>query len=374
MPSLIQDRAASTPEMLAAFGDEALVAAALRFERELAQAQASVGLISQDAAAAVTAACAQEIDIPGLAEAAAHAGTLAIPLVKLLREQAPEAHKGATSQDVADTALMLMSKAGVELLTRDGRKLVDLLAALAERHADTPMLGRTLLQGALPITFGLKVTTWLSGVAEALARVEAEAASLRLQFGGATGSLAGLDGKGGVVAERLAAALGLAVSQPWHADRQSIAGLGAALAILTGALSKIARDVSLMAQGEVGEAFEPQVEGRGGSSAMAHKRNPTGCQIALSAAMRAAPLAGGLIAGLAQEHERGLGGWQAEGPVVADLFQLTHGALAAMLTVVAGLDVRAERMAENLDAAGVGADTGEAGRLTWAAIETYRGR
>jgi 3-carboxy-cis,cis-muconate cycloisomerase len=171
---------------------------------------------------------------------------------------------------------------------------------------------------------------------------------------------------------RMAAELGLAdPALPWHAQREAICGLGAALAILVGALGKIARDVSLLAQNEVAEAFEPRVAGRGGSSAMAHKRNPTGCQVALSAAVRAPQLAATLMSALPAEHERGIGGWQAEGPALTDLFLLTHGALSALLPVVAGLEVDAAAMAKNLDAAAVGHDHGEAEQMVAAALAAY---
>jgi 3-carboxy-cis,cis-muconate cycloisomerase len=377
MPSLIRDRSASTPEMLEAFGDAALLAAALRFEAALARAQAAEGLVAPADAEAIGLACSGGLDPAELAEAAAHAGTLAIPLVAELRrrlEATPSAakavHKGATSQDVADTTLMLQAKAGVVLISRDLLAMIAALRRLAEAHAATPMTGRTLLQAALPITFGLKAANWLLSVQAARARLEREAGSaLALQFGGATGSRAGLDGKGAAVAARLAAELGLANPPlPWQARRDGVAGLGASLAILTGALGKIARDVSLLAQNEVAEAFEPRVAGRGGSSAMAHKRNPTGCQITLSAALRAPGLAATLLSALPAEHERGLGGWQAEGPVLAELFLLAHGALAALLPVVEGLEVDADAMARNLLAADVGSDTGEADALVAAAL------
>jgi 3-carboxy-cis,cis-muconate cycloisomerase len=364
--------------MLAVFGDEALLRAALRFEAELAGAQAEVGLISQADAEAIAAACVALPDIATLAEAAAHAGTLAIPLVEILRARlapaiAPLLHKGATSQDLADTALMLQARDGAALIQRDAARLANALADLAETHAATPMLGRTLLQAALPITFGLKVAGWLGGVGGARERFDVEAATaIRLQFGGATGSLAGLQGKAPAVSERLAARLGLPTPTiPWHAQRQGLAGLASSLAILVGAVGKIAGDIALLAQTEVGEAFEPRIAGRGGSSAMTHKRNPTGCQIALSAAIRAPHLAATIIAALPQQHERGLGGWQAEGPVLAELFQLAHGALAAMAPVIEGLEVDTDRMAANLAAADVGTDTGESEALVAKALETW---
>lgn len=377
MPSLLRDRPASTPEMLAVFGDEALLKAALAFEAQLALAQGELGLIPQADAEAIAAACAQSFDIAELAEAAAHAGTLAIPLVERLRarvspsEAAARVHKGATSQDLADTALMLQARDGAVLVRRDAARLAVALAALARAHKATPMLGRTLLQAALPITFGLKVSTWLSGVSAASDRFERETSAIRLQFGGATGSRAGLGGQGGALAEQLGARLGLAPALPWHAERQGLAGLASSLAILTGAVGKIAGDIALMAQVEVGEAFEPRQAGRGGSSAMAHKRNPTGCQVALSAAIRAPHLAATIVSALPQQHERGLGGWQAEAPVLADLFQLAHGALAAMLTVVEGLEVDTARMAANLAAAQVGTDTGESQALVDQALAAH---
>jgi 3-carboxy-cis,cis-muconate cycloisomerase len=171
------------------------------------------------------------------------------------------------------------------------------------------------------------------------------------------------------VAARVAERVGLGLPRlPWHARREAMAGLGAALAILTGAAGKMARDLSLLAQGEVAEAFEPRVAGRGGSSAMAHKRNPTGCQVALSAALRAPGLAATLLAGLPQEHERGLGGWQAEGPVISDIFILAHGAVAAMAEVAEGMEVDTAAMARNLAAAGVGADTGASALLVQRAL------
>jgi 3-carboxy-cis,cis-muconate cycloisomerase len=379
LSSLLRDRPASTPDMLEVFGDTALLRAALRFEAELALAQADVGLIGSTEAQAIAAACVELPDIAGLAVAAAHAGALAIPLVALLRARlpadlAPLLHKGATSQDLADTALMIQAREGAALIRRDAARLSKALAALAQAHAATPMLGRTLLQAALPITFGLKVSGWLGGVDGARGRFDAEAgAAVRLQLGGATGSLAGLQDKGLAIADRLAARLDLPPPViPWHAQRQGLAGLASSLAILIGAIGKIAGDIALLAQTEVGEAFEPKIAGRGGSSAMAHKRNPTGCQVALSAAIRAPHLAATLMAALPQQHERGLGGWQTEGPVLAELFHLAHGALAAMAPVIEGLEIDADRMAANLALAGVGTDTGESETLVARALDAHR--
>jgi 3-carboxy-cis,cis-muconate cycloisomerase len=373
MPGRILALAASTPDMLAVFGDAALVGHALAFEAALAGALAAEGVIPAGAADAIRAACAEpDFEVAELAAAAAHAGAFAIPLVAELRRgvagrdpaAAEAVHRGATSQDVADTALMRQAQRAVALLARDGARIVDALGALADRHAGTPMLARTLLQPAATTTFGLKAAQWRQGVVDALARVAHEAErAIRLQFGGAVGTRAGLAGCGDAVAARMAAELGLPAAEPWHGRRDAVAGLGAAVAILAAATGKIARDVALMAQGEVGEAFEPPEPGRGGSSAMPHKRNPTGCQVALSAAGRAPHLAATLIAAVPGEHERALGGWQAEAPVLAELFEVTHGAVAAMATVAEGLELDVEAMARNLAQARVGDDTGEAAAL-----------
>lgn len=377
MSSLVRDFAGGSAQMLDIFGDAALVKHALKFEAALAEAQAAVGLLLQDDAARISIACAQlPLDLETLAREAAQAGTLAIPLVAHLRRTlgdevlARKIHRGATSQDLADTSLMLQAKAGAELVARELGVLQTALALMAGRMAGTPMLGRTLLQNALPITFGLKLVNWLGGVDDAAARFARECDdALMLQFGGGVGTRAGLDGKGAAISSYMAEMLGLsAPALPWHARRGNIAGLAAALAIVTGAAAKIARDISLLAQNEIAEVFEPRQQGRGGSSTMANKRNPTGCQIVLSAAARTPHLAATILAAMPQEQERGLGGWQAEAPVLADLFVLTHGALLALVPVVGGLEVDADRMARNLAAANVGSDVGESETLVQAVL------
>jgi 3-carboxy-cis,cis-muconate cycloisomerase len=356
--------------MLAVFDDAATMRHALAFEAALARAEAAEGLIGADAADAIAKLCATiVIDPAELAEEAALAGTLAIPLVARLRAALPEAparalHNGATSQDVADTVLSCQIRAASTLFDSDLRRVATALAALAQRHAATPSIGRTLLQDALPIGFGLRIAQWRAGIADAAERLRREGEdAARLQFGGGAGTRAGLGGKGGAVAARLAAALDLPDAAPWHARRGGIAGTATALAIVVGALGKMARDVSLLAQNGIGEACEPAIPGRGGSSAMAHKRNPTGCQIALSAALRAPGLVAGILAGLPAEQERGLGGWQAEGPAVAELFLLAAGAAEAMATVAEGLEIDEAAIARNLAAAGVGTDIGESAAL-----------
>jgi 3-carboxy-cis,cis-muconate cycloisomerase len=378
MSRLIRDLSGGSAEMLTIFGDDALIKHALAFEAALASAQAAEGLLAPDEAERIVIACGRlPLDPQTLAVEAAHAGTLAIPLVRRLRSSlddgglAAKIHLGATSQDVADTALMLQMKAGVALISREVARLQTALAALAERNASVPMVGRTLMQDALPITFGLKVAQWLAGLDEGAERFATESDScLMLQFGGAVGSRVGLNGKGAAIAAHMAKILGLASPVlPWHARRGHIAGLTSALVIMTGVAGKIARDISLLAQTEIGEVSEPRMEGRGGSSAMAHKRNPTGCQIVLSAAARAPGLAATIFSTLPQEQERGLGGWQAESPVLADLFSLTHGALSVLAPVMEGLEIDNVRMASNLRAADIGSDTGESEALVRAALK-----
>lgn len=377
--SLLRTRPASTPAMLAVFDDAATIAHALAFEAALARAEMAEGLIATGVADAIIAACASlTIDPAALAEEAALAGTLAIPLVTRLRaatagDAADAVHRGATSQDVADTILMLQVRQAAPLLVADVDRICAGLYAIAERHAATPAIGRTLLQDAMPVGFGLRLAQAAAGIDNAGRRLSEEiATNAKVQLGGAAGTRAGLDGKGAEVARRMADALNLAPGVPWHARRVGIAAIAAALGILIGALGKFARDVSLLAQNGVGEAREPLVAGRGGSSAMAHKRNPTGCQVALSAALRAPGLVASVLAGLPAEEERGLGGWQAEGPVLADLFLLAAGSAQAMAAVAEGLDIDEAAIARNLAAADVGTDIGESVAIVAVLLDHHR--
>ncbi|MEG3168033.1 lyase family protein [Sphingomonas sp. LB3N6] len=370
MTDLLRTRTATTPAMLAVFDDDATIAHALAFEGALARAQATEGIISEELASAIVDACITiAIDPAALAEESALAGTLAIPLVARLRaslsgDVRAAVHKGATSQDVADTVLMMQTRAAAKLVLTDLDRIVHALSRVALRHAETPAVGRTLLQDALPVAFGLRIAHWMVGVADAVQRLRRDVEDHALiQLGGAAGARAGLDGAGLAIASHMANELGLAVSEPWHARRVGIAAVGTSLAVAIGAIGKMARDVALLSQNTVAEAREPAIAGRGGSSAMAHKRNPTGCQIALSAALRAPGLAATLLAGLPQEEERGLGGWQAEGPVLADLFLLAAGAADAMATVAEGLEIDEVAIARNLANAGIGTDIGESATI-----------
>ncbi|MBJ7437479.1 MAG: 3-carboxy-cis,cis-muconate cycloisomerase [Sphingopyxis sp.] len=373
-------RSGGTPDMAEIYSDAATIGHALAFEAALARAQGDEGLIVRTAADAIVAAAGGlHIDPEELADEAEHAGTLAIPLVRRLRVALPEdvaakAHLGATSQDVADTVLTLQMKAGARLLDRDAARLCVALCAHAERHAGTPAIGRTLLQDACPIGFGLRFAQAAAGIDDARRRLADEiGTAARIQLGGAAGTRAGLGGKGAAIAARVARELDLANSEPWHARRTGLAAVASALAILIGAAAKFARDIALLSQDRIAEAREPRVAGRGGSSAMPHKRNPTGCQVALSAAYRAPGLAASLLGGLPQEAERGLGGWQAEGPVLADLFGLAAASLAAMTIVAEGLEIDADAIARNLAEAGQGSDIGESEALV-AALVAHIGR
>lgn len=378
--SLLRLRPVATPAMIATFDDQAIIADALSFETALAQAQADEGIIQQ-AHADEIAATARGFDIAPdrLADEAALAGTLAIPLVKALRarlsQQAAAAlHLGATSQDVADTVLMIQVRRATALLLADVDRATAALASLAREYAAIPAIGRTLLQDAQPIGFGLRIAQWHAGIAAAADRLRREVDDhAALQWGGAAGTRPDQRGRAAAVAARCARTLDLADTPPWHARRDGVAGMAAAVGILVGALAKMARDVALLSQNAIGEAREPAVAGRGGSSAMAHKRNPTGCQTALSAATRAPGLVAGILAAMPGEEERGIGGWQAEGPMLVDLFLLASGAAEAMAAVAAGLEIDDAAIARNLAVAGQGHDVGDSDTLVAALLTQRKG-
>jgi 3-carboxy-cis,cis-muconate cycloisomerase len=355
LDSLFRDDA-----MQAVFADTAGVQRMLDFEAALARAEGRCGVIPAAAATPIGNACAvAAFDLRALAELARDAGNIAIPLVKALttrvaaadREAARWVHWGATSQDVIDTARVLQLRAGLDLLERSLTTLSDTLAGIVRAHRDTVMAGRTWLQQAVPITFGLKAAGWLDGLLRDRGRLrESRKRLLVLQFGGAAGNLASLGSRGLEVAEQLAIELELGLpALPWHAQRDRIAEAGAIVGLAAGTLGKLARDLSLLAQTEVAEVFEPAGEGRGGSSTMPYKRNPVGCAVALAAAVRVPGLVATLYSAMPQEHERGLGNWPAEWETLPEIFELTAGSLAAMTRVVQGLDVDAVRMRANLD-------------------------
>jgi 3-carboxy-cis,cis-muconate cycloisomerase len=350
----------SSGAMRAVCDDTAYLQGMLDFEAALARAEAAAGVIPQDAAAAISRACqASSFDLDGLAQAATRSGNLAIPLVKALTAEVAKTdaqaaryvHWGATSQDVIDTATMLMLRAGIEVLLRDCDRAVAGFAALARAHRNTAMVARTWLQHALPMPFGLKVAEYAAALNRSRRRLERlREETLMLQFGGAAGTLAALGDKGLAVAEQLVIELKLSLPEaPWHTHRDRIAEAASVLAILSGTCGKIARDLSLLMQTDVGEAFEPAGEGRGGSSTMPHKRNPVAAASALAASTMAPNLAATILAAQVQEHERSAGPWHAEWPTLPTLLLVTSGALAAIVDIAEGLEVDEARMRANLD-------------------------
>ena len=352
---------ATTDALAELFSDTSVLQAMLDFEVGLARAQAKVGLVPRDAADSIAAVAKPELfDAAKLAKDALLAGALPIPLVKALTESvrakdsaaAGFVHWGATSQDVADTALILLLKRARPLLESDLARLENNLRRLAETHANTVMLGRTLLQAAPPTTFGLKAAGWLGSIRRCRVRLtSAFDESLMVQLGGATGTLASLGEHGTAVGRELAKELQLGFPDaPWHTHRDRLAALVCACGVLTGVLGKMARDISLLMQTEVGEVAEPSGPGRGGSSTMPHKRNPSGCVVVLAAANRVPGLVASFLSGMVQEHERAVGTWQAEWPTIAALMQAAGVAAASMAEVVEGLSVDEARMRANIDA------------------------
>jgi 3-carboxy-cis,cis-muconate cycloisomerase len=350
---------ATTEPLAEVFSDSSVLQAMLDFEVALACAEARVGIVPKSAADRIAASAhASEFDMDALSRGMFRAGTPGIPLVKALTEKVkardPEAagwvHWGATSQDVADTALVLLLKRAQTIITADLERLEKALTTLSEQHKATVMLGRTLMQAAPPVTFGLKVAGWLGAVRRSRRRLEsAFDDALVLQFGGASGTLASLADKGTVVAGALAEELGLRCPEaPWHTHRDRLANLVCCCGILTGSLGKMARDISLLMQSEVAEVSEPGGEGRGGSSTMPHKRNPIACAVTLAAAERVPGLVASFLSAMVQEHERAVGGWQSEWPTIASVVQATGSAASSMAEVAEGLSVDPARMRQNI--------------------------
>jgi 3-carboxy-cis,cis-muconate cycloisomerase len=352
-------QAVATDAMRALWTDHATLQTMLDVEAALARAGAEAGVVPPEAVPAIADACRAGLyDMDAIATGALRAGTPTIPVVAALTRQVRAAdpaaagwvHFGATSQDIADTALVLQLRRAVALVCQDAAPLLHALRALAERHAATPMLGRTLLQPGPPVTFGLKAAGWFAALQRGLDRLRAAAdEALVLQFGGAVGTLAGLGADGMAVAEALAQVLDLKLpAAPWHTQRDRLAALASAAVVLGGSLGKIARDTGLMMQAEVMEVAEPGGAGRGGSSTMPHKRNPVASTVTLAVANRLPGLLAGLLAGMVQEHERATGGWQAEAAAQADIFLLLSGAVASQAEAIGGLRVDAAAMGDNI--------------------------
>jgi 3-carboxy-cis,cis-muconate cycloisomerase len=347
-------------DMREIFSDRGRIQGMLDFEAGLARAQARVGLIPKAAVDPIEAACdAWLYDFDLLAEAIASAGNSAIPLVKMLGKRIGDqdsgaeryVHLGATSQDVMDTGLILQLRDALDLIEGDMAALGNALAEQARKHALTPLVGRTWLQHATPVTLGMKIASWLGALTRSRQRLqELKPRLLMLQFGGASGTLAALGDQAMVVAEALAEELELDLpEQPWHTQRDRLVEFGAVLGLIAGSLGKLGRDISLLMQTEAAEVFEPSAPGKGGSSTMPHKRNPVGAAVLIGAATRAPGLLATLFAAMPQEHERSLGLWHAEWETLPELCCLVSGALQQALLIARGLEVDSERMKHNLE-------------------------
>jgi 3-carboxy-cis,cis-muconate cycloisomerase len=337
-------------ELRAATSDEAWLQAMLDAERALAVANAAAGVIPSEAATAITEAGAGRLNTEWILEQGGEPGNPVEPLVRTIREvvggeAADYVHRGATSQDILDTAAMLVARRSIDLLLAELDGVARECASLAETHRDTVMAGRTLLQQAVPITFGLKVAGWLEGILDACRLLRN--VRLAAQLGGAAGTLAVLGEAGPKVLRVYAAELELAEPvAPWHTNRARIAELGSALTVTAGALAKIGLDVALLEQTEVAEVKE----GAGGaSSTMPQKQNPVGSALAVACARLASAHASVLTAALAQEHERAVGAWHAEWPALSGALGYAGGAAAAAARELASLEVDAERMRANID-------------------------
>jgi 3-carboxy-cis,cis-muconate cycloisomerase len=350
----------STSETLGAFSDRAFVDAMLRFEAALARAQSAEGLIPESAAHSIVGSCKVELfDVAKIVRESGRAGSVAIPLVKALREAVglfnadavPYVHFGSTSQDVIDSAMALVTREAVALIETDLAKAADALLRLATTHAETPMLARTLMQPASVTSFGFKCAGWAAPLVRSRIRLRSAAKhALQLQLGGAVGTLAQMKGQGAAVRKRMAKELGLGdPGATWHTQRDEWVALGCELGLITGSLGKIAVDIALLGQYEVAEVAEPSEPGRGGSSAMPHKRNPVASMVAIAAAHRAPQRVAALLGAMPQQHERALGAWQAELAEWPQLLMSAHGSVRAMAGALPGLQVDATRMRANID-------------------------
>ena len=355
------DSLATTGPLADLFSDDSVLRAMLDFEAALARAEGRMDIIPPAAAQTIsTVARAANLDAAAIASEAVQSGTPAIPFVRAFMESvrarnpasAGFVHWGATSQDVCDTALVLLLQQAQRILETDLRRLERALKHLSQQHRSTVMLGRTWLQAAPPVTFGLKAAGWFGAAHRGQQRLTAAFADcLVLQFGGASGTLAALGKDGPFVAQAIANELKLACPEaPWHTQRDRLASLVYACGVLVGSVGKMARDILLLSQNETAEVAEGGRGGRGGSSTMPHKHNPVGSALALAAAHRVPGLVSSFLSAMVQEHERAAGGWQAEWSIVSGVVQNTGLAIACMAEVAEGLTVDPERMRANMDA------------------------
>jgi 3-carboxy-cis,cis-muconate cycloisomerase len=338
------------------FSDRARVANMLRTEAALARAQAGLGLAPRELAAAIEAISPDDLDIAALGTATAISGVPTIPFIKAIREKLPKEverafHKGATTQDIVDTALVLQMRDALKLIERDLTRTIKGLVNLARSHRATPCVGRTYGQHAVPLTFGYKVAVWATGIAESAAQLAAlRSRVLAGSLGGPVGTLATFGDKGPALLEAFAGELELAAPPiAWHALRGRMAETGVWIAMMIGTLAKMATDIVHLMSTEVGELAEPHVPGRGGSSAMPHKRNPVSSTVIIAAHAAAKGHITTLLDAMAVSHERPPGLWHAEWHALPQLFGLASGALREAVAIAEGLSVHAERMRRNLD-------------------------
>jgi len=345
----------ATAEMREVFSDEARIAAMLAVEAALAEAEARHGLVPAGLAPAIRCLGPADFDLEALGRATADAGVPTIPFIKAVEAKLPETlrgtfHKGATSQDLLDTALVLQIRRALDLIAADLIAILDGLSGLARRHRLTPQAGRSLGQQAAPITFGYAASVWLGGVADSAADLGAlRRRVLAASLGGPVGTLAGVGPAGPAVLADFAALLGLAMPvTPWHTLRGRVVAAGAWLATLIGALAKIATDVVFLSATEVGEISEAPAAGRGGSSAMPHKQNPVSATVILAAHGAAPGALATLLGAMAAGQQRPAGAWQSEWHVLPGLFGLASGALREGRRLAAHLVVHEDRMRANL--------------------------
>jgi 3-carboxy-cis,cis-muconate cycloisomerase len=342
------------------FSDAAAVQSILDFEAALARAQARGGIMSTAVAAAISSSCRVDLfDLPSLAQAMPSAGNLAIPLLKQLNaivgRDSPDAlryvHYGATSQDALDTGLVLQLRSASRVIETELDAIVAALIDITEAHRDTLLVARTWLQHALPTTFGYITAGWLDAFLHHRERLEdLRQNSLVLQFGGAAGTLAALGERGTQIAKLLAEELSLPLPRiPWHSQRERIAATATTLGLLSGTTAKIARDLSLYMQTEVGELSEPPSTGRSGSSTMPHKQNPVASAAILASSSRVPALVSTVLSAMSGEYQRSLGAWQSEWEVLPEIVRLTAGGSHQLATLLPRLIVDAERMRANLD-------------------------
>ncbi|MFV8375838.1 3-carboxy-cis,cis-muconate cycloisomerase [Flavobacterium sp. LB1P71] len=344
-------------EVDAMFSDSEAIAQMLRVEVTLAKAQANKGLFSKAIAETIESNCsASEIDIEKLKIDIALGGNAAIPLVKQLTqivknkdiEAAKYVHLGATSQDIVDTAMVLQIQEYIVWLDKKINLLEGLLIALTQKHRQTIMIGRTLLQQAKPTTFGFKTAGWLEAITRSKQRLqEIQKRVLVVQLGGAVGN--GNTNISTEIQEEFARLLGLSPSFTWHSHRDNLAEIASILGILSGSLGKIAKDISLLMQTEVGEVFEGAADGKGGSSTMPHKRNPVTCAAILANTNRLPHLVASILSAMPQEHERSAGLWHSEWEVLTEIMQLTAGSVEKSIALIEGLEVDENRMLANLE-------------------------